>query len=231
MKRRWTSAAAVAVALLVLPAIAVSQVTKTKDGYLMRIKWKKGDVFEYSMSTKSSGLPINFEMQYSLTVLDVKNKIAEVEMTMTSPMINEPTTLTVKMNDRGMADEETAAAMSMGNNQIGLQFPEKALKVGDSWDAEQPLPQSEMEGMQMKMKTTYTFEGLEIVNKVPCAKFTVDTLVEMSGAMVMTVKGNGVIYIENKTGQLYQSSIETTTEIDLDGTPMKVLSTTEIKRK
>jgi len=213
------------------PCTSLAQVRKTKDGYLFRMMWKKGDVYEYAMTSATEmtpGNPFEFTMEYSMTVLDVKDEIAEVAMSMSNPMAKETMEMTLKMNDREIADTEMAAAMTMGSGQFGFQYPEKPLKIGESWKADQPMG---LPGTEMVVQTTYTFEGLEIVDEVSCARVTVKTSVEMSGEMKMSLNSEGVIYVENKTGQLFKSTIDTTTEIDMNGRIMKMPSTIEIKRK
>lgn len=232
MARRFLPVATVLLALLALPATGLSQVTKTKDGFLLRIKWEKGDSYKLLFLTSTEMSPGNsfkFSIESSLNVLDVKDEIATVAMSLTNPLTNEPMEVTVKMNDRGIADDELAASMNSGNSQVILPFPEKALKVGDSWEVERIAA---VQSKEMKVKTTYTFEGLKIVDKVPCSvislKISGETLEDKNK---LSMFGTGVMYLENTSCQIFKGTIKTTIQITPGENGIKLPSVTEIKRK
>lgn len=230
MKRRFLRATTILLAVLAIPAIGLSQVTKTKDGYLLRMKWQKGDFFEYTGATviNMSGTAINIPMNHSKKVLDINNGIARVTISGTNPLTREPEQVTVDMNGRGIVDKETAASLSGGNSPIGFQLPEKALKAGDSWQIEGPVA---MQGFEMLVKTVYTFAGLEIVDKVPCVKITVVMSGDGGTETKMSMEGEGVFYFKNINGQLFRSTIDATLKVGEGENALQFPTRTEIKLK
>jgi hypothetical protein len=214
----------VVVGLLALVVAPVSgQVSKSGNGYLFRMKLTKGSSYSYDFSTSTSmpgGQPFSITMSYVMKVQSVDSKgVANVLMTVKTPMAKEPTTQTMKMDSRGQMDNQP------GMEQFGsVRMPEKALAVGGNWKSSQNLGAG---ANAMKADTTYTFRGIQNVGKVSCALLDVNST--MKGAMAAATTGK--MYIEVSTGMLYQSDLTTTMTMTQQGKTQTIKSTIAIKRK
>jgi hypothetical protein len=210
--------------LLALVVAPVSgQVSKSGGGYLFRMKLVKGASYAYDFSTSTAmpgGQPFAMSMNYSMKVTKIDAKgVADVLMTISSPMSKTPTTQTVKMDSRGQIENQP------GMEQFGnVRMPEKALAVGGNWKASQNIGTG---ANGMKADTTYTFRGLQKVGTVSCAVLDVSST--MKGALAATTSGK--MYIEVSNGMLYKSDLSTTMTMTQQGKTQTIKSTIAIKRK
>jgi hypothetical protein len=209
------------VALLVAPVSG--QVSKSGNGYLLRMKLTKGATYAYDFTTSTAmpgGQPMAMTMSYTMKVQSVDAKgVASVLMTATTPMSKTPTTQTVKMDARGQLDGQP------GMEQFGnVRMPEKALAVGGNWKSSQTFGTG---ATAMKADTTYTFRGLQNVGKVSCAVLDVSS--SMKGTMSAATTGK--MYLEASNGMLYKSDLTSTMTMTQQGKTQTIKSTIAIKRK
>lgn len=208
------------VALVVAPVSG--QVSKSGNGYLFRMKLTKGATYSYDFSTTTvmGGQTIPMVMSYSMKVQSVDPKgVANVQMTIQTPMSKTPTTQVVKMDSRGQLEGQP------GMEQFGnVRMPEKALAVGGNWKSSQNMGSG---ANAMKADTTYTFRGMQAVGKVQCAVLDVNS--SMKGAMTTTTTGK--MFIEASNGMLYKSDLSTTMTMTQQGKTQTIKSTIAIKRK
>lgn len=104
-----------------------------------------------------------------------------------------------------------------------LIFPDKAIKVGESWTQDIPLdiPMGPMK-MKLNFKTKYTFMGYSKIGKRDTAVFKNETTVILqegaAGPVEMKVNGKGVgyIYFDQKAGVLVKSDVELDQSISMN---------------
>lgn len=225
---------AVAFCALLAPSLLSAQVTKSASGYLFRMKLRQGDSYSYTMNSvqqtsPTQSLPIN--MAYTMKVLKVANGVADVQMTVTSPLSKTPQVNTIKMDSRGIAGANPS--MQSMNSATGMRLPEKALKVGGTWTETQSMGSGTS---VMKVSTVYTFAGVQTVDKVSCAVFDVKT----NSTGPTTVSATGKVYVEMSNGMLFKSDLATTMTINprpssgrggAPSQPMTVKGTVTVRRK
>jgi hypothetical protein len=185
------------------------------------MKWAKGDAYNYTVTTTTemngSKIPIN--MTYGLKVDKVTNGVADVTMSMTSPLAKDPMTVKAKMDGRGEVGEKGVTS-SMGIPRL----PEKAIAVGGTWKSTQTTTQN---GMTMKVDTTYTLKGIETVDKVSCAVIDV----KATGSGAFATSSTGKMYVVVSSGQLFKATLNSTMTMTSNGKSQQFKMTTVIARK
>lgn len=206
------------VALLVLGCLAFGQVTKTSQGFLLRSKWAKGDVFSYSMVTTAefNGQKMPMQGSYSVKVEKVSGGVADVVVSGSMPPMGKFES-PAKVDSRGFVGEDPKL------RDMGARLPEKAVPIGGTWSDKKSASDG---AVSMEITTTYTLKGMEIVDGVPCA--VIDFVVKSSGEA--TASGTGRMYYETKNGQLLKSDMQMTMRIEAQGTKIDLKSSTVIKR-
>jgi hypothetical protein len=107
-------------------------------------------------------------------------------------------------------------------------FPEKQLKVGDTWtgDSQMDIPLYNDEGQQTGTKKAdltyhYTLSGLEQTKGYDTAVINVscpETRFDLQEEIQQSITATGVTYFGHKTGRLVKSQVSTKTEITAPGT-------------
>ena len=221
--RRLPVAAVIAVlAMTVAPCTSSAQVRKTKDGYLLRMKWTKGAHYRYdiTITTEFAGQSLPRSSVASVKVLNVSDGVASVELSMPNPLTNEPVTQTLPADSLGFLGDDGATG-GVG----GPKLPKRAVWPGDSWTAK---TSADVMGMAVTTTTVYTFKGLERIGDVPCVVLTIETSASTSR---LNVTGGGTMYIETRTGQLYKHDMNNVIEIDNNGQILTVPNQVVIVRK
>lgn len=207
---------------LLLAALAPAQVSQSSGGYLLRMKWAKGDNFKYSVATTtetSTGTKVPLAMEYSIKVDSVVNGVANVTITSTSPMIQQPSVLKSKMDGRGEVEEKGKTG--------ALRFPrlpEKPVKVGSSWTNEVTTPTG---AGTIKVKSTYTFKGVQTVDKISCAIITVSS--SSTGDFASTT--TGTMYVQVSNGQLFKSDSKSVVTLTQNGKKQTLKTDVTVRRK
>lgn len=113
------------------------------------------------------------------------------------------------------------------NQSFGMMFniyPDKPVKIGDSWDAENEI---EMGSMKMKVKTTYTLAGV----KDGLAELTVNGTINSKGSMTqggmdmnMDMKGSqkGRMYLKLETGYINKGNYDMNIDATMDAMGQKI---------
>jgi hypothetical protein len=181
---KFNSIAAAAVCLaLFAPATSPAQIKKAGNGYLMRLKFKAGEVHKYSLLTTVTGLPasaatgggsgIRVTGSMEQKVVSVKGKVATIlvstsAMTMSSGQaVGEPKSMTVTVDDQGNS--------SGGNAQgsFGVHLPKGPVKVGETWNMKTEVPGGTMGASAGGSVTaTYKFNGIKHVGRQSLADVT-----------------------------------------------------------
>lgn len=217
-------------------AIGSAQVTKQGNAYLLRMKYTKGMKMVYSMNNTANlpagmgpGGPMVMTAPMSMTVKDFAGGIATIAysvgpMTMNGKSNGKPTTGTIKQDTRGKVISGDKKAVGVSS----MTFPEKAIKVGESWTAETTSPGM---GGEMKMLTTFTLSGMKAINGKQVAVLAVK-MVSAKGASAqpgMNVTGKGTMTMLMSDCSLFSADIATTILMGEKSTP--ITASTKIVRK
>lgn len=213
------------VASLALSAGVSAQVTKEGVGYRFKAKYAKGMVLKYDMKIKSSGkeVPANagtMNMPFSLTVKDFQKGIATIQYK--GEMMGQKIDQTFKMDQYG----KVVGGESMSS--INATFPNRPLKVGETWKMD--IPMSNPMAAGMKMNGTYKFVGLKSVGGKQMAEIGVS----MSGAggpNGMKLSGKGSIFILVADGHMSSASMDQNMAMSTGQKPMNIKMNVSIKRK
>jgi hypothetical protein len=211
-----------------LVCIAPAQITKNGNSYLMRMKYKAGSTFSYSvvstlggLNNKSTNKPVTISLPMIWKVVSVTNGVATVDttvgpVTMGGESMMQPTKNRIQVDAKGKVIGQAGAGQ-----QVTPALPEKAVRIGQSWSASAPI-ELPMQG-QSKVNATYTFKGLKTVNGKP--------MVELGVVTTGKAKGKGTMLLFMSDGSLYRSNIQMTLQMSANGTGGTYDVTAIISRK
>lgn len=229
--------------LLILFLVVSSTISVAQESVLLRLKYKKGDVYslkmKQSMNSPAMMMGNNVDMEMSILgkeggVYTSEMKISKMTMDMMqggmqmsydstkkddeldemgkmmkaqiSPMLQ--MVITTKMNNLGKI-LETKVVPNMPNaeqfSSQSVSYPEKAVKVGDTWNDEKDA---------QGMKTAVEYKVTKITKDI----VVLSTTGKVSGAGTGTV--NGTLEIDRKSGMPLKSLVKST--INAGGQEMKV---------
>ncbi len=215
-----------ALGLLAIPLLSPAQVTKQGNGYLFRMKFTKGQVMNYKLTSQSTGAtpnPINVGMAMSMNVKKVSNGKATVDVKMGSMTMNgqpmnsgAPMVQTMTMDTMGAASGGNIAGSFGGN------YPAKAIPVGGTWSAKVPVQAPG--AMGGNMAATYKFLGFQNVGGKQVAK--------VGMTMTGVSSGSGTMLISAVDGSLISTNVTTTTKMGnpQTGKPIVLKSTIKVSR-
>ena len=209
---------------------ASAQISKQGSGYLLRMKFTKGDVARYTMTSASggSGVPaMNLKMPMSMKVLSVAKGVGQIEYSV-GPMTNNGKAVvqaqkgTSKVDSRGKVTGSSAQLQQMGN----ITFPEKAIRVGETWKGTQTTQTGP--GGSLTLNASYTFAGIKTVKGKPVAEIKVS----VSGAnQMMKTAGTGVMQLLVADGSLFSTTMDQTMTFAQGQQSMSVKNKTQIVRQ
>lgn len=185
--------------LLAATAIAPAQVTKSKNGYLLRVKYAKGASIRLVATNKiggpkgTPGSGLSFQIPVTMDVLDVKNGISTVRIkvgaaSMGNQQMTQARTAVVSLDNRNVAQQQGVPALS-------ATLPLQAIRVGGSWVAKAPVTLGA--GQSSNMTATYTLAGIKTVRGKPVAV--------INFAVKGAAQGVGTEYLLISDGTLFGS--------------------------
>lgn len=219
---KWKLHCSVVVTFLLITAMpSHAQITKQGSKYLLRMVWAKGDKFTYGLkmnATMQNGQKMNMTASATAEVLAINNGVADVRITMNANG-RPPNVQTTKMDKLGQVGDS-----SIAGSVAGQRFPEKALKIGESWTVSRDLQNA---GVKTTVKTTYTLKSIKKYAGVDCAEVSVSARSEKG----FQTSSKGTMLLELKNGQVMHQ--ETVTEVVMNSSTgsQKVNSTTTVDRK
>lgn len=169
------------------PKPAEAQISKVGGGYLLRIKYVKGAVQKYRLTTTVPAMGKPMIVDVTSKVLSVKGKVGTVESSVTMIMNGKrgtPTVSKMEVNDRGQI-------VGGDNNQMVLpmSLPLKPVSVGAKWTGE-------MSAQGMVTKSSYVFNGVKKVNGKDVADISFTMTGGMQGSKV-TGKGKSMVLVSD----------------------------------
>jgi len=213
------------VAVLAITSGSHAQVTKEGAGYRFKAKYTKGSTLKYDMTIKTTGKDIpagagTMSMPFSLTIQDVKNGVATIRYQ--GEMMGNKLDQTMKMDQYG----KVVGGQSMSG--INATFPNRVLKIGDTWKMD--IPVNNPMGAGMKVNGTYKFVGLKSVGGKQVAEVGV-VMSGSGGPAGMKLSGKGTMLILVADGQLSSASINQDMAMTTGQKPMNLKMNLSIKRK
>ena len=214
-------------ALLVVASSGQAQVAKSGQGYLFRMKHKAGATMKYGVTSTISGMsasgqPVKISLPMNWKVLKVVNGIATID-TVVGPVVMGGSTVGQATKNQIQIDSRGKLTGQAGTGQqVTPTFPDKPVKVGQSWSAAAPIDLP-MQGQQ-KVTATYTFKGLKTVAGKQMAELAVKTTGQATGS--------GSMLILATDGSLYKSSLTLNLKMQgSDGKPTSYKITALINRR
>jgi hypothetical protein len=200
------------IAVLALACVGSAQISKAGGGYLMRVKYVKGQVLKYSSMTsminsKSQGAkPILVSAPMVVKVTDYvagKATLAATlgPMTMGGQQIQPAQKVNLSVDSRNSTTDASPL--------VGTRYPVKAVKVGDTWNTTAPIPGIGSEATK-NVKATYKFVGIKTVASKAMAVIAYSVT---GGA-----NGSGTLLVLVSDGTLYSNKARLTMNLGGSGT-------------
>jgi hypothetical protein len=180
------------VALGVTTLGAQAQVTRSGAGYLMRVKYTKGQVIRLNTSNSVAGLnstpggKMQFKTPITLRVLEVQGTKAKVQMKMGavtygSTIMNPGSTAVVTLDNRNRPVDGGA------NAGVGAALPAQTIKVGSTWQGTVPIS-TQLGNSRITAK--YKFAGLKNLGgrMVAVITYVVSGMATGTGRMTLLAK-------------------------------------------
>lgn len=211
--------------LIILLSFMLTLSIYAQEAVLLEYKPKPGTTVKYQMNIRGSTVVTAMQKAQKTdleTIMKVEQKVTGVDkngnIEMTTTILegtitvnNTPTPLPavgqiirVKMAKDGEILE--SEGMDQGNfNQMQVRFPNKPVKVGDSWNSEiQPNPQ-----LPIPLKVKYTLVGFEKVDGYDCAVLQSNVTSDQgqAGSINLNVKADGKIWFAYKEGIMVKNEV------------------------
>lgn len=219
--KKWLVLTVVGFGLIGSAPVADAQVTAQGGGYLLRMKFTKGQTMRYNMTMNtqmpsgsmpkgSGGGNMNMTMPMSMTVTDVKNGVATIKSVvgpskfMGSEIPKQEQTM--RMDSRGNVVGGGASQM----NFLGS-LPQRPVKIGQKWT--QNVDMGAMSGgMGGSMKLTGTYTLRSVAANVATIAVTIN-----GTQQGMKINGSGTFRTRVSDGSMDGGSLNMTMVMDMSG--------------
>lgn len=194
-------------------------VKKGNAGYLMRMKYFKGQTQSFLMDTSISGLgqaggkPMSIPVPMSQTVKDLQGKIATIEFKVGPVKFGGNTqpvrTFTAKMDDRGNQIGKSS------DQNFGAKLPEKPVRIGGTWTASVPFNGGGM-SPGGTMTSLYKLNAIKNVQGKQVAEIKVLIKAPTTGT---GPSGGGTLYLLTADGSLLKADMNMNMPMPGQATP------------
>lgn len=203
--------------------VANSQIKKQGDAYTFRMLWTKGAVYQYDMTVsatlpggaqKGASQPPAMSIPFTMTVKDVKNGVATVEVSTRMQMpgggkASAPQTQTIRIDQFGRVVDGSTG--SLPPNLAGTSLPDKPVRIGGTWSQTQTVD-SPMGGAPIRVNATYRLQRVRTVNGREVAEISMTSRGEGGG---MSMSGSGTMTLLTRDGSLFSADITMTSTMTL----------------
>ena len=208
--------------------VAGAQITKSGDTYVFRVKFTKGEVIHYLITTTARPIrggkalpgskgPIITTSPMTLTAVDVKGKVTTLEVTL-GPFITDGKEVAKAQTAQMQVDDHNKALNRAKGSPVGAGLPPDPIKVGGKYSINQSAMR---DGKPLSIQATYTFKGIKMVGGRQVAEIVAVTTTKGS---VLT-QGTSTIYLSVADGTIV-STMARQTATTLNA-PKPVSMTTE----
>ncbi len=176
--------------------LASAQIVQQKGGYLINVKYTKGEVLRQDMGMRLVGdtrRPSTSQVVTKCLGVD-KNGLASLEVTVPSVGKTPAVKKQIKVDRHGKPLGATIEGYS-GT----FVWPESPIKMGKPWIGDMSMAAPTKGGMSMK--STYKLVGIKTINGVKVAVIT--SVMNVSGNY--NIAGAGTLYVRFSDGQLHSA--------------------------
>jgi hypothetical protein len=208
---------------LLAAATAPAQVTKSGSGFLLRMKFIKGQTLIYDLTgtVTQRGRTLNFQVPMVVSVKDVAGGVGTLEQKV-GPFKADGRPMGPVRTEVLKRDARGTVLNGSGSSAPGLHvmtFPAAPLKAGGTWSAK-------TKGVvgtagQMEMDNTYKIVGLESVSGRQCLRIGVT----VKGTGNAALAGGGDVWIAVSDGSMVKSTSKMNVTIGKETAPMSVTIT------
>lgn len=222
-------------ALLFCAALSTSAMAA--DGFDLVFKGKAGDVSEYAVEmtgkstvsaageAKTTDMNMSMVIRQKIMVIsedgtqDVSTTILEGLTFMGGEKVELPnvgTSLLMKITDKGKVLNVTGTApQDMDFKQMQVEFPDKPVKIGDSWTRRLKATDK----FPIPMIATYTITGTSAVKGYECvvikSTIGVDPNYVNEQKMELTVDAQGLLYFAHKEGKMVKNEVNSLMDLTM----------------
>lgn len=255
-----------------MPILAIASLVATQGAVTLLFQPKVGATYKYAMTQSTQSQMGNSSMTATNVqkILSVTGGLYKVQTTLNNVKMDggmgasvkkaiegKPSVMSIDKYGAIKFDASGSPGMQqmmggMGGQSIGMQFPKKAVKVGESWT--HTIDMGAMMGSMMKSqakgadvkssgKTTMTFKLVKIDGSSATINCSVSGTMSMdmkapSGAsggpqqmkMTMSMNGSGQYSVERSTGMLQSSNMKTNINMGIMGQQMTTVQNISMKR-
>ncbi len=207
MNNRFPTLPLVISLLCGLALSASAQVIPAGGGYLLRTKYSPGQTIKFRADTAMGAAAqqgMAMVLPFSMSIKAVKNGIATIDysigpMSMNGKTQGQQQTMTAQLDNRNKLVDGSAKGMQFGS--VG--FPEKPVKIGQSWTGD--VSGLGRMGPGMTAKGTYTLKGVRRVGGKQVAEIGVK--LNVSGGQGFSATGSGSFFVMTSDGSLHSASL------------------------
>ena len=177
-----------------------AQITKSKAGYLFRVKYVKGQTVRLRTTNtidnkQSPSAKAVMTVNIDIKVLSIKNGVAVTQMTMGPSMLNgakvmNGSSTTVALDDRNQTPNSSTTT------NLGPPLPKKPMKIGTTWKAVTPINVGT--GIQ-QLEGNYRFIGFKTVAGRQLAVITYELTGIANGTGVMMLGERRHTYAQRRS--------------------------------
>jgi hypothetical protein len=184
-------------ALTVGSSVSLAQIVQSKSGYLIYVKYKKGQVIKQSMAMSAvENTKLKSSSEFITKCLNVdKNGVSTVEVTVSGNGKTPSTKKTIKVDKHGKPLGATIDGYS-GT----FVWPDKPTKLGQSWVGNIQMAGTG-QGANGAIKSTYKLAGFKTIRGVKVA--SIAAVLSVGGNF--EISGNGMIYVRVSDGQMHSA--------------------------
>lgn len=188
------------------------------------------------MSVKSPFMSIDFDSDEPTSNPQMNESVSKVlGKKIVQKMSRRGEVLDIKLppemeNDSAGGGPGTGDMIKQMNQQSALVFPEGPLSVGKSWDSTMDI---DMNGMKMKNKITYRYEGTEKVDGKDLHKFNISNNMTIEGGPqgieveVKEQKNEGTLYFDAEAGRIVSTKQKQNMSLELNAQGQAISQTIE----
>ena len=182
---------------LAVHSLSQGQITQSKAGYLIFVKFNKGEVIKQNIGMMADGnSKLKSTTQYAIKCIGTdKNKVSTLEVTVSAGGKVAQTRKKMLIGKHGEPYGEKIEGYGGS-----FAWPNKPIKMGQSWVGNVSLAGTG-QGNAGAIKSTYKLAGIKSIGGVKVA--CISSVMKVGGSF--DVSGTGMIYVKFSDGQLHSA--------------------------